>query len=159
MNAIEADALKIIAGRLKAIDLSDIAPELKVSVFERSLDRKDPDFSVGVELTHWEPTEYNIGLDEPAISKSHLAVDTFVKHADREVGRRLSLALTNKVRHMLYRDESLRVSLGALMEGDSPPFRRVLKFGVNRTDYASGEIMGGFGFLSQTDTYLDIETA
>lgn len=154
---LELQARDLICTFMEQLDITDISPEGQVSVFKRGIASTDPNFSICVFFQVWEPGDYNIGQEFPVYEKFMIAIQTYCKSSDRDEGEEFNALLTKKVRDILYRDQTLRVQLAALREGEPPNFKRVLRLNVNRTEYADVPVDRAFAFLAQTDTLLEIE--
>lgn len=157
MTAIELRALDAIGLALTAVDMSEYGISA-VSVYKRMLDSTDPHGSVGAFFHSWMPVEGpQIGTWEPAIARYRYAVQSYLKLAERESGEEQNAAFTKKIRSTLYRDDDLRLSLGSLRDGDTPPIERALRWGIEQTQYSEASITGGFVYLSQTEFYFETE--
>lgn len=160
---IEVQAVQIVLDRLATLSLVDQGMPVPVSVYKRSLDGTDPNFSIGMFFSSWAPTPQSaqIGQIEPGIGRYTFGIQAYLKADNRDAGERWMAVLVKRLRNLVYRDPDLRQQLGSLSEMDPevPAIERTLRFGINQVEYADSAISGGFAYLSQTEFFLETEVA
>lgn len=156
---IESSIIDTIADAFsERLSLSDHFIETPTAVFKRSLDGTDPNVSIGVTFSDWEPAEpMDIGLNEPAQAHYGFSIQSLVKHSKREYGEHIGAVMASRIRRMLYRDELLRLSLHSISASDGDVLERVLKVKVVRQECMDTSFKGGFAFMSQTDFQVTTE--
>lgn len=145
---------------------ANVVAELEVSldalvdvdhVLKRPLRPTDPNGSIGIYPVTWSPEEYQIGQYDPAVTKYLIAIQSLVKHGDEELGIALHSRLAKQVRVMLYRDDELRVRLGALSTEESGVIERTQRWGVRTQRYLNNELQGSFLYLAITELWIETE--
>jgi hypothetical protein len=158
-DPIEVRAAEIIKDKIAGLDLAQYDIAGNVQTFRRTIGPEDPNFSVGVILSNWQPSELLIGQFDPVMGRYLISIQTMVKQSNREQGEREHAILAKLIRVMLYRDEALRVSLLQLRDGDFSPYERAMRYGVIQTNYADTKASAFYAFLSMTDIFLETEIA
>lgn len=158
---IESLVIDSLADSFSArLSISDYFLESQVAVFKRSLDGTDPNVSIGITFTEWQPAEpMDIGLNEPAQAAYGFTIQSLIKHTKREYGEHVGAVIASRIRQMLYRDEVLRVSLHSISVTSEDVVERVLKVGVLRQECMDTSFKGGFAFMSQTEFQVLTEIA
>lgn len=140
-----------------------IDPDIRV--LRRPIRATDPNQTVAVFGSQWVPDEQSFemgiggpaGFHEPTLSSYLISIQAFVTDFDEERGLATSSILSNRVRAMLSRNDSLRVALRALsvtMEGSTETTRR---YEVRTQRFVSNEIEGNFLYLSTLEFWLETE--
>jgi hypothetical protein len=140
-------------------------------VIKRPLRPTDPNKSVGIYSTLWQPNEdsYEMGHNnllgqpvgampgEPTLSQYQIGIQTLVKHSDTEAALAISSILNKRIRAVLYRNDPLRLALGSLYVQDSTSRESMKRWGVRSQRYMSNEIEGKFVFVSVLDFWIETE--
>lgn len=100
--------------------------------FTRPVRPTDPNRSVGVVEGQAEPSQYEIGMNDPAVLEWTVAVQVFAKNTDEVQGRNIRSRLLQRVRHTLFLPGTVQ-ALMTLNDG----YDRVSKFRVRRIDFDS----------------------
>lgn len=139
-----------------------------VTVVARPLRETDPDQSIGVWGTLWEPRqdsyEFQGGaLDprsaqEPTLQVYSITVQAMIKSADVELGLMTHSVLSKKVRGMLYYDRPLRVGFSALASQMFGVTEKLTRWGIRSQRYNSSEVLGDWIFVSSLDLWIETET-
>lgn len=126
-------------------------------VLRRPLRPTDPTGSLGVYASMWDPSEFEIGQYDPAVTRYQVILQSMIKHGNEEEGVSEHAALAKRIRVMLYRDEALRVRLHSLSISDGGLAESVRRYGVTRQNYLNNELQGTFLFLAVTELWFDTE--
>lgn len=131
----------------------------------RPLRRTDPNISIGLFASIWNPVEESIemraqpsNVAEPTIETYIVIVQCLYKHMDEEEGLSGSSVLSEWLRSMLYRDEPLRVGLATLTTSVGGVQKRFKKFRLGSQRYLSNEVGGSFAYLSTLEFTFETET-
>ncbi len=136
-----------------------ILPLLSVeNVYRRVLRPEDPNSSVGIVAVDWEPGEYLIGQEEPALSMYHFSIQSLVKHGNEEEGLTHHSLLAKNLAHLLYRDAAFRVALLTLNAEVMGVKESARRMGVRQQRYRSNEIDGEWLFVSTTEMWVQTES-
>lgn len=133
------------------------------AVFDRYLNKTDPNGAVGIQTEEWIPVDYEMngrGDFEPTVQNYLFSVQHMVKHADAQEGQRIHREVAKSIRLMLYRDNAVQVALRQLLEWDEVLDRKERFQGLRITAqrFASNDIDGTFVFLSATEVTVQTET-
>lgn len=153
------------------IVLPGIGDEGELTVLKRPLRPTDPDKSIGIYGTMWNPVEssYEMGHfntlgtpvgampGEPTLSDYQIGIQTLVKHSDTEAALAISSVLNKRVRTVLYRNQPLRLALASLYVEDGTSRESTKRWGVRSQRYMSNEIEGKFVFVSVLDFWIETE--
>lgn len=137
-------------------------PDLKV--YKRPLKASDPNQSVGVYATQWQPNQESLEIlgrstgMEPSLNRYQLTVQAFVKDMDEQRGLARHSILSEMVRTMLYRDESLALGLRSLNTELNGVQKRLRRWWVSSGRYVSNEISGQWLHLSTLEFWIEVET-
>ena len=126
-------------------------------VLNRPLRPSDNNSTAGIYATLWQPSEFEIGQYDPAISTYGITIQTLAKNATEEEGIVDHSRLAKKIRIMLYRDEELRIQLGQLKTTNDGLTERTQRWGVQQQRFLSNEIDNQFLYLAVTDMWLETE--
>lgn len=126
-------------------------------VFRRPIRPVDPTACVGVFVDDWMPGEMNIGQYSPATAPFNFQIQTIVRNAEEEEGRRASVTFSKNLRTMLYRDMVLRALLKQLQESSDGVTERLTRWGVRRLRYASNEIRGEWIYMAALHCWFETE--
>ena len=158
--AIELLVIDALSQAFESIDFIDYGVESSPRIFKRALDGADPNISIGVTFSGWEPQENaNISGWEPAMATYSFVIQTLIKHTKREDGEHLGAVLANRLRRMLYRDQDLRISLYSISVLSGELHERVIRIRVDRQECVDTAFKGGFAFMSSTDFRVTTEIA
>jgi hypothetical protein len=124
------------------------------------LDPLSQDKEVSVFPLSWtpDPDSTLIGQDEPALNRYLLKVQNLTIHGDIHVGYEQFTNDQRKIRAILYRSQSLSVSLGAMQESYLGSVERFKRLTVVRQTTLPGRQTLGMYFLCETDVQIDTET-
>lgn len=152
------NAVLVLAENLQRID-SDLF------VARRPLRKTDPNQSIGVYATSWNPNEDSyefLGVPtahQPTLNNYLIGIEAYVKDADEERGLSAHSVLSTSVRAMLYRDPVLLVTLRSLVASTADSKERLQRFGIRTQRYSSNELQGSFLYLSVLEIWLETETS
>lgn len=137
-----------------------MTPALGYTVFTEPLDPMSLDKHIAVFPMSWTPDgETNeIGQYEPTINHYQLKIQNLVVHGDIQTAYTQFTNDQRKIRAILYRDATLRVSLGNMQEvylGSRESFKRMI---VMRQTTLPGRQRGAMYFLCETDVQIDTDT-
>jgi len=148
------------------ICLSEVFPAVDEDAFviNRPLRPTDPNYSIGVYATLWQPEEDSFemggkhaGPNEPTLSQYQIGVQTMIKDGDSVRGLAISSIFTKRVRMVLYRNEPMRVALGELAVTDASYTERLRRWGVRSQRFMSNDVEGQFVFISVLDLWMETE--
>lgn len=145
-----------LALRLGTIDPSD------TTMFKRPLRHSDPSQSIGIFGALWTPEPETLEMGhypqgEPTVGVYQLGIQFFIKDGDEERGLAAHSVFSTLGRRVLYRDQQLRVLLGALSVSDGITTEAARRWRVLNTRYMNNEIEGTFVYLSTVEFTLDTE--
>lgn len=129
------------------------------AVVARPLNANDPNCSVGIVMSDWAPGATEIGKQEPTLASYTFTLQLLVKHANEEQGLILHSLLTKSLRTMLYRDQSLRLTLLSLSETSFGVTERLKKYVVQGQRFMNNKVGTSFMYLSLTDLRIEVEIA
>lgn len=126
---------------------------------ERMLRGTDPQLSVGATIISWQPEDSSAQISqiEPALGSYMVRIQNMVKHVDEEKGRKIHNVQNALIRAILYRDQSLRVSLIGVEEELEGSVERIKRMGVKRQEFLSNQVSGSFLYLCATEVYVETE--
>jgi hypothetical protein len=157
-NVFPNNVVELVTSRTKMLDAD-------LFVIKRPLRESDPNQSVGIFAAQWLPEEqsYEVigapqGHHEPTLQQYFTTVQAFVKDMDEERGLATHSVLSKMIRSMLYRDEPLRVALGALSVTTDGSIERTQRWGIRQQRYFSNELSGSWLYLSTLEFWLETET-
>jgi len=138
------------------------------SLQTRPLRPTDPNYSLGVYATLWQPNEdsYEMGHlggtgdsgpNEPTLSTYQVGIQVLVKDSDTPRALAISSLLNRRVRSVLYRNNDLRLALAGLYTTEGSVTERLKRWGIRSQRYMSNDIEGTFVFISVLDTWLETE--
>jgi hypothetical protein len=144
--------------------LAEVYPALDpdITVQKRPLRPSDPNYSVGVYGSLWQPDEesYEIGHlapGEPTLSIYQVGVQSLIKDGDTQRGLAISSILAKRLRVVLYRNQPLRVALGSLYVEDDGFRESMRRWGVRSQRFMSNDIEGTFVTISVMDLWMETE--
>jgi hypothetical protein len=151
------NAVVLLSDALQGIDED-------MTVLRRPLRPSDPDHSIGIFGSLWQPDEesYEMGHrnpSEPTLSSYQLGIQALIKDGDEERGLILHSLLSMRIRSVLYRNEALHVALGSLFVTDGTSVERTRRWGVRNQRYMNNDIEGKFVYLSTLEYWLETETS
>lgn len=138
-----------------------------LSVFRRPLRMTDPVQSIGVYGTIWTPDIESMelrgiaspGPSEPTVQRYAFAIQAFVKDMEEERGLAAHSVLSKILLSILYRDQPLRIGLGALTSEIMGVRERVLRWGIASQRFLNNELGDSeWLYLSTIEFYVDTET-
>lgn len=136
-----------------------------LTVLRRPLRPVDPNQCVGVfpETVAADENSFETrGIGEsgkPSLFVYSYAIHALVKHSDEIQGLADGAELTERVRDMLYDNQTLRVQLGQIVVSrGSGKTKRLRRFTVQSTTYRSSELSGTWYYLSATTFNAEVET-
>ncbi len=151
------NVVNLIQPRIESIDS-------ELYVVRRILRETDPQASVGIVATQWQPDEDSIEIRghntpvEPTLSTYLIAVQAFIKDFNEERGLAKHTVLSKLIRSVLYRDAALRVGLSALSVSMNDSVERTQRWGIRTQRFLANEIDGDFLYLSTLEFWLETET-
>lgn len=161
--AFPNNIIQVIALFLETLVDDDPNPKTKVKVLRRSLSPTDPVQSIGVYARMWTPDEgsWEMGTSfkGQTIQRYAIQIQCYVKHFDEVKGLNAHAKMANIVRNILYRDEDLRLALGALSITIGGITERFQRMAITGSTYVSNEIDGQHNFLCTLETIFETETA
>src|SRR5690348_7078948 len=95
-----------------ALALEDIDPDVKV--YRRPLRTTDESQAISVVPVNWEPIvpdSLELGRREPTLQRYTIAIQAMIRDMEEMTGIARHSVLSARVRHMLYRDNDLRLAL------------------------------------------------
>lgn len=144
--------------------LADVLPSVEVdsTCYKRPLRPTDPNYSIGVYPTIWQPNEetYEMGHSAPheaTLNSYQIGIQTLIKDGDTERGLAVGSIFARRVRTVLYRNEPLRIALGSLYVEDGTSRESMKRWGVRSQRYMSNDIEGKFVFISVLDYWIETE--
>ena len=131
-----------------------------ITALRRPLRPTDPNYSVGIFGTDWQPVEHEIGgPPDPSLSRYEVSIQSLVKHAVEEEGQALHTNIAHRLRTMLYRNNDLRVRLGQMrIEFAGGVSEGVTRTGISNQRFRSNEIQGQFVYVSLTNFWFETHT-
>lgn len=135
-----------------------------ITYLQRPLRPSDPNLSVGVYGTLWQPEEesYEIGhfpSSEATLNMYQVGVQTLVKDGDSQRGLNINSILSYRIRTVLYRNQPLRLALGSLKVEDGAFKESMRRWGIRTQRYMSNDIEGSFVTTSVLDLWIETEMA
>jgi hypothetical protein len=139
--------------------------DVDLTVLDRPLRPTDPNQSVGVFGSLWDPNPQSAEIghlppgygSEPTLSQYQVILQTLVKHGDVVKGLNISSILARELRLMLYRNAALQITFGQMNVTDSHGVESLRRWGIRDQQYISNEIDGTFVFVSTLDCYFETE--
>lgn len=128
------------------------------AIVARSLEPTDPNGCIGIVVDGWRMEDVEMGGFGETASIYEFSIQHMVKHTNQEEGQKTHRLVARNLRRMLVRDQSLRVALGQLQDGEYPVERSLL-WKVPTQRFASDEIAGQFVFLSVTELNFHTQTS
>lgn len=149
--------VQLVSARCKLLD-SDLY------VTERPLRNTDPNQSIGVFASLWNPDDSSKEMlgqafaVQPTLSTYRVVVQAFIKDMDELRGLATHAMLSRILRNMLYTDNPLRVALGSLTStlGDTVESSR--RWGISNQRFYANDIGGEWLYLSILEFWLETET-
>ena len=150
-----------------SIVLPGIATEITLK--KRPLRPTDPNYSIGVYATVWQPMEDSyemrgvlggsgdVGPNEATLSRYQIGIQLLVKDSDSARALAVSSLLNRRIRSVLYRNTALRVALAALYATEDGVTERLQRWGIRNQRYLSNDIEGKFVFMSVLDMWIETE--
>lgn len=135
----------------------------RLFVAMRTLRTDDPNYSIGVYGTSWEPMPGTAeflgvdGIDASALQRYTIVIQSMVKDADQVRGITEHTVITEAIRSMLDGNHSLRLELGGLSATVGGITKTLKRWKANRTRFLSNELRGEQIYLSVTDITLEVE--
>lgn len=138
-----------------------------ITVVRRPLRMTDPVQSIAVYSTMWAPDAESMelrgighpGPSEPTVQRYAFAIQAFVKDMEEERGLSAHSVLSKILLAILYRDQPLRVGLGALTSEIMGVRERVLRWGIASQRFLNNELgESEWLYLSTIEFYVDTET-
>lgn len=155
---IEVDTSLALCEAIGRLTLPEVGGTGELHIFRRMIEGSDPNPSVGVFLSQWQPQDRPaMGTNEPSLGRYTFHIQTYVKASVREEGELWSMTLAKKIRALIYRDAELAAAIGAIREQDDFMTERTIRFGVENAEYQDTPIPGALAFFSQTTFWLDTE--
>ena len=143
------------------------AIDVDIQVFKRPLRNTDPQQSIGIFASAWNPEIDSIEMlggnnaapQRPTLQTYTLGVQAFVKDGDEERGLAIHSYLANAVRAVLYSHPALKVALGALkVEFTDGRVEKLTRWGINTARYINNEIDGTNLYLATLEFWVETET-
>jgi hypothetical protein len=168
--AFPQNAVHLISEHVKTGVLDDGGTlEKRIAVFRRPLRNTDPNQSFGIFGNLWQPNldsfEMGRGMrggvpgpNEPTLQTFTLGAQAFVKDMDEERGLAAHSVFAERVRVMLYRDETLRVGLASLSTVAGGRTQRAKNWGIRTQRLISNELDGAWLYLSTLEFWIETET-
>lgn len=133
-----------------------------VSVFRRPLRNTDPQQSIGVFASIWNPDDQSLEMmgrmpGEPTLQNYMLNVQAFVKDGDEERGLAVHSILSALVRRVLYRDNDLRLALQGLSVASDGTTEILKRWQVRSQRYVNNDIEGQWLYLSTLELWMETE--
>lgn len=146
---------------LMAAAYANIDPD--ITVLKRPLRSSDPNLSVGVFGSLWDPEEESLEIGhstprEPTLAVYQLATQVLIKDAEEESGLAIHSVLSKRIRTVLYRSEALRLGLESLSVTDGSSVERTRRWGIRTQRYMNNDIDGQFVYVSTMEHWLETET-
>lgn len=140
----------------------------ETTVQKRPLRPTDPNYSLGIYATLWQPNEdsYEIGHlgglidagpNEATLSTYQIGIQVLVKDSDSSRALAVSSLLNRRVRSVLYRNDALRLALAGLYTTEGSVTERLKRWGIRSQRYLSNDIEGKFVFVSVLDMFIETE--
>lgn len=131
-------------------------------VFPRPLRRTDPNYSIGIFGTLWQPNEQSheighLSPNEPTLNTYQIGIQTLIKDGDTQRGLAISNVFSNRARTVVYRNEPLRVALGSLYVQGLDFRESMRRWGIRSQRFMSNEIEGEFVTISVLDLWIETE--
>jgi hypothetical protein len=139
------------------------------SVVRRPLRPDDPDQSIGLYASMWNPDPESFemhgigaggvpGSNEPSLGRYVVSIQAMVRDFDEERGLAKHSILSTIVRGILYRDGPLAIALSQLNVEVAGIRERSLRWGVTAQRFLNNEIGNNeWMFLSTVEFWLDTE--
>lgn len=132
-------------------------------VFPRQLRPTDPNPCIGVFPTLWAPDQDSLEMGhspqgEPTVQTYSIVVQAINKDSDKDIALARHSTIAQIVRRTLYRNDWLRVQLGALRVTDGSVQERFQKCTIGTQRFMSNEVGSQFVFLSVLDLSIETET-
>ena len=148
--------VNVLAPVLHAID------EDQLTLAKRPLRPTDPNMSIGVYGTLWQPEEesYEMGHNppqEPTLQQYQVGIQTLAKHGDVEALLNINSVLAYRIRTVLYRNQPLRLALGSLKVEDATFTESLRRWGIRTQRYMSNDVEGTFVTSSVLDLWIETE--
>lgn len=152
MTAFPQNVVNVLADRLDFV-LDDH------TVLKRALRLNDPNLSLGIFVTEWQPQldSSEIGQFEPTLNRYQFQIQNLVNDYEEQHGRDIFSVNAKIVKAILYRDQTLRVTLESLSEVVLETRETFMRHGVARQRYLSGQVATNFSFLATTDYWIETE--
>lgn len=136
--------------------------DVDLTVLKRPLRPSDPNQSVGIFASRWEPEDDSMEIGhifpgEPTLQRYQIGVQALVKDGDEVRGLAIHSVLSMRIRSVLYRNADLRVGLQALYVTDGFSTERARRWGVRNQRYMNNDIDGKFVYVSTLDFWLETE--
>lgn len=134
-----------------------------IRVFKQPMDIKFGTESIAIYPDFWTPDMNSKEMGfirspvEPTIQHYNIIIQSLIIHADEATGIAQHSVLASRLRHMLYRDEALRVVLPTLSisHGVGGPVERLQRWDITRQKFLNSELNGQFAFLSELELGFD----
>lgn len=157
--AFPATPIRAIADEMRKIDITDLAN--KVSVVLRPLNVTDPSFSIGVFADTQTPVldSYEFGPTwDPTLERYMVNLHVLVKATSEETGLTMHSAFSTAVRSILGGSDAIRLALGGLTTTQFGVTKRLKRWGVQSTKYASQSLAGQHLYLSVIELMIEVES-
>ncbi len=133
-----------------------------VRCLPRPLRPTDPNYSIGVYGTIWEPELDSLEIghvapQEATLNRYQIGIQTLIKDGDSQRGLAVSSILTKRVRTVVYRNEPLRIALRSLTVSDGDSLESMRRWGIRNQRFMSNDIEGTFVTISVLDLWLETE--
>jgi hypothetical protein len=151
------NVVKIVSLRSELLD-SDL------HVFQRPLRATDPNQSIGVIASLWNPDDESKEMlgqafaSQPTLSRYMISVQAFVRDMDKERGLNVHGVLSRMIRSMLYNDAPLRVALSQLSSTLNGVTEVSQRWGISQQRFFVNEIADEWLHLSILEFWLETET-
>lgn len=140
----------------------------EVTLQKRPLRPTDPNYSLGVYATIWQPNEdsYEIGHlggggdsgpNESTVSTYQIGIQILVKDSDTARALAVGSLLNRRIRSVLYRNAALRLALASLYTTEGSVTERLKRWGIRSQRFMSNDIEGKFVFISVLDMFIETE--
>lgn len=144
MNVVDAIAIRF--STVTGID----------EVIKRQLHPEDPSKCLAVWPDDWNPTSFEIGQIDPAMSRYIYGVAYMTKTSDPEEGVADAALVAKTIRVMLYRDTALLQTLRQLNDPSLGMTERYLRHGASQK-FFSNTIADEFVTISTLKLWVDTE--
>lgn len=140
----------------------------EVTLQKRPLRPTDPNYSLGVYATIWQPNEdsyeighlgsgFDSGPNEPTVSTYQIGIQILVKDSDTARALAVGSLLNRRIRSVLYRNAALRLALASLYTTEDSVTERLKRWGIRSQRFMSNDIEGKFVFISVLDMFIETE--